>query len=65
MFSCCEIVMVITARSLELEWKLPRLLEVVLEDHGLVCRTRDFVGFWYSMLAAHGTEEKCLVGDAM
>jgi hypothetical protein len=57
--------MVITARSLELEWKLPRLLEVVLEDHGLVCRTRDFVGFWYSMLAAHGTEEKCLVGAAM
>lgn len=49
--------MVITARSFELDWKLPRLLDVVQEDHGLVCRTLGFVGFWYSMLATCKTEE--------
>ena len=64
MFSCCEIVTVITACSFELVWKLPRLLDVLQEDHGLVCRTLGFVGFWYSTLAARETERKCLVGRA-
>ena len=57
MLSCGEIVTVITARSFELEWMLPRLLDIAHEDDGLVRRTLGFLGFWYSMLAARVTEE--------
>ena len=61
-----EIVTVITARSFDLQLQLPpRLQDVVHEDHGLVWRTLGFVGFWYSMLAARETEEKCSVGHAI